>query len=125
MRRPEDGEFGELVAAHSQALRRTAYLMCGDWHQAEHLVQITFIKLHAAWGRVQRDGSLDAYLRKTLLRTCIDEKRRGWWRRESPASGRLPELPDPAAQPSTDRDVLVAALRRIPPGQRAALVLRF
>ena len=125
MRRPDDGEFGELVAARSQALRRTAYLMCGDWHQAEDLVQMTFIKLHAAWGRVQRDDSLDAYLRKTLLRTCIDEKRRGWFRRESPATGQLPELPDPSDPTSTDRDVLVAALRRITPGQRAVLVLRF
>jgi RNA polymerase sigma-70 factor (sigma-E family) len=125
MRKPTEGEFGELVAARSHALRRTAYLMCGDWHQAEDLVQITFVKLHAAWGRVQRDDSLDAYLRKTLLRTCIDEKRRGWWRREIPSSDALPDVADPSDRTSSDRDALVAALRKVTPGQRAVLVLRF
>src|SRR2546423_6903139 len=81
--RPDDVEYGELVAARSLALRRTAYLMCGDWHQAEDMVQVAFIKLHAAWGRVRRREDLDAYLRRTLLRTCIDEKRRARWAPEA------------------------------------------
>jgi RNA polymerase sigma-70 factor (sigma-E family) len=125
MPRPDEVEFAELVAGRSQVLRRTAYLLCGDWHLAEDLVQITFTKLYAAWGRVRSDGNIDAYLRKTLVRSHIDEKRRAWWRRESPATGRLPELPAPDGTPGADRDLLVAALRRIPPGQRAVLVLRF
>jgi RNA polymerase sigma-70 factor (sigma-E family) len=128
MERPDDGEFSELVAARSHALRRTAYLMCGDWHQAEDLAQIAFIKLHAAWGRIRRREDLDAYLRKTLLRTCIDEKRRARWRREQPASDTLPDRPalDAAADSAAaDRDLLVAALRTLPAVQRAVLVLRF
>lgn len=128
MQRPDDDEFNELVAARSQALRRTAYMMCGDWHQAEDLTQIAFIKLHAAWGRVRRREDLDAYLRKTLLRACIDEKRRAWWRRERPASDALPDGPAAGAASDTaaaDRDLLVAALRTLPAGQRAVLVLRF
>ena len=128
MQRPDDDEFNELVAARSQALRRTAYMMCGDWHQAEDLTQIAFIKLHAAWGRVRRREDLDAYLRKTLLRACIDEKRRAWWRRERPASDALPDSPATGADADTataDRDLLVAALRTLPAGQRAVLVLRF
>lgn len=68
-----DDEFGRLVTARSLALRRTAYLMCGDWFEAEDLVQQAFIKVHAAWGRIRRRDDLDAYLRKTLLRTCTGE----------------------------------------------------
>jgi RNA polymerase sigma-70 factor (sigma-E family) len=137
-RRPDDREFAELVAARSPALRRMAYLMCGDWHQSEDLVQIAFIKLHAAWGRVRRRDDLDAYLRRTLLRACIDEKRHVRWRREqlsadlaadvaaanaAPAAVEQPGGPDPDAL--ADREALVRALRTLPPGQRAVLVARF
>ncbi|MEY9856986.1 RNA polymerase sigma-70 factor (sigma-E family) [Catenulispora sp. GAS73] len=128
MRRPDDGEFTKLVAARSLALRRMAYLMCGDWTQAEDLVQIAFIKLHAAWGRVRSEQGVDAYLRTTLLRACIDEKRRAHWRREQPSSDAMPDpaaAHDSAVARVSDRDVVVAALRRLPPGQRAVLVLRF
>jgi len=128
MQRPDDGEFSELVAARFPALRRTAYLMCGDWHQAEDLAQIALIKLHAAWGRVRRRDDLDAYLRKTLLRACIDEKRRARWRREHSASDWLPDPPaagDAVDEAAAQRDALVAALRALPAGQRAVVVLRF
>ncbi|NUR62569.1 MAG: SigE family RNA polymerase sigma factor [Catenulispora sp.] len=124
MRGPDEAEFDELVAGRAHALRRTAYLMCGDWHQAEDLVQVAFMKLHASWHRVRRQEAFDAYLRKTLLRACIDEKRRARWRREAPTDV-LPEVADPGAQSDGVRDVLVAGLRQLPPGQRATLVLRF
>jgi RNA polymerase sigma factor (sigma-70 family) len=67
---------------------------------------------------------LDAYLRKTLLHVCIDEKRRGWWRREWPTSA-PPDVPDRSAVPVHDRDLLVSGLRQISAGQRAVLVLRY
>jgi RNA polymerase sigma-70 factor (sigma-E family) len=124
MRGPEEAEFDELVAGRAHALRRTAYLMCGDWHQAEDLVQVTFMKLHASWHRIRRQEAFDAYLRKTLLRACIDEKRRARWRREAPTDV-LPEVADPRPEPDGVRDVLVAGLKRLPPKQRATLVLRY
>jgi RNA polymerase sigma-70 factor (sigma-E family) len=124
MRGPDEKEFGELVAGRSHELRRVAYLMCGDWHQAEDLVQTAFVKLYGAWGKVNRRDDLDAYLRKTLLHVCIDEKRRGWWRREWPTAA-PPDVPDRSTVPVHDRDLLVAGLRRIAPGQRAVLVLRY
>jgi RNA polymerase sigma-70 factor (sigma-E family) len=124
MRGPDETEFSELVAARAHALRRTAFLMCGDWHQAEDLVQVTFMKLHASWHRIRQQEAFDAYLRKTLLRALIDEKRRARWRREAPTDV-LPEVADPAVQPDGVRDVLVAGLRQLPPGQRATIVLRF
>lgn len=116
-------EFAELVAAKGGALRRTAYLMCGDWHLAEDLVQNVFVKVHLHWRRLKRQDSIDGYLRTTLFRTFIDSRRLKW-RRESPAE-HLPDLAAPGTGPSDDRDLLVAALRRIPPRQRAVLVLRY
>lgn len=128
MGRPDDGEFTSLVAARSLALRRMAYLMCGDWDQAEDLVQVAFIKLHGAWGRVRTEQGVDAYLRTTLLRACIDERRRAHWRRERPSSDDMPDMAashDSAAVRVSEREVVVAALRRLPAGQRAVLILRF
>lgn len=124
MRGSEEAEFDELVAGRAYSLRRTAYLMCGDWHQAEDLVQVTFMKLHASWHRIRRQEAFDAYLRKTLLRALIDEKRRARWRWEAPTDV-LPEVVDPAPLPDGVRDLLVAGLRRLPPRQRATLVLRY
>ena len=42
-----DSEFSEYVDARALVLRRTAYLLCGDWHRAEDVVQTAFAKLCA------------------------------------------------------------------------------
>jgi RNA polymerase sigma-70 factor (sigma-E family) len=119
-----DVEFVEYFAARSGAMRRMAYLLCGDWHRAEDLVQVTFTKLYLAWGRIDRRDVLDAYARQALVRTFISEGRRGWFRREQVAS----QLPDNAVDGhgwAEDRHVLLAALAGVPPRQRAVLVLRY
>ena len=116
-------EFAELVAAKGGALRRTAYLMSGDWHLAEDLVQTVFVKVHLHWRRIRRQDSFDSYLRTTLFHAYLDT-RRAKWRRETPAEY-VPDLEAPGTAPNDDRDVLVAALRRIPPRQRAVLILRY
>jgi RNA polymerase sigma-70 factor (sigma-E family) len=119
-----DAEFVEYFASRSGAMRGTAYLLCGDWHRAEDLVSATFIKLYRAWSRISRHDTLDAYTRQTLVRTFISDGRRGWFRREHVADA-LPE-PAPSGPVATeDRQVLLAALTRVPPRQRAVLVLRY
>ncbi len=65
-----DTEFSAYVAARRPQLRRTAYLLCGNWHTAEDLVQQTLAKLYVAWPRLHRDSSPDAYARRTLVRVC-------------------------------------------------------
>ena len=109
-----EAEFAELVAAKGGALRRAAYLMCGDWHLAEDLVQNVFVKVHLHWHRIKRQDSFDGYLRTVLFRTFVDSRRLKW-RREYPAEY-LPDAETPGSAPSDDRDVLVAALRRYFPG---------
>jgi RNA polymerase sigma-70 factor (sigma-E family) len=118
-----DRAFAEYFAARSGAMRATAYLLCGDWHRAEDLVQTAFTKLYVHWHRVARHEALDPYVRKVLTRAFIDDGRRGWWRRERP--GDLPVERAVLPAPAEDRLVLLQALAAVPPRQRAVLVLRY
>ncbi|MEV0678754.1 SigE family RNA polymerase sigma factor [Actinosynnema sp. NPDC050436] len=116
-------EFQRFAESGTAAIRRTAYRMCGDRHAADDLTQATLTKLFVAWPRLARDVNLDAYARKVLLRTAIDEGRRPFRRHETAVG----ELPPVAARPAGVEDVLDvrAALLRLPPRQRAAVVLRY
>jgi RNA polymerase sigma-70 factor (sigma-E family) len=118
-----DAAFAEYFAARSGSMRGTAFLLCGDWHRAEDLVQTAFTKLYTHWHRVARHEALDPYVRQVLIRTFIDDGRRGWWRRERPQETPVEQV---AAQAfADDRLVLMQALGRVPPRQRAVLVLRY
>jgi RNA polymerase sigma-70 factor (sigma-E family) len=117
------GEFAEYFTARADAMRGTAFLLCGDWHRAEDLVQTTFVKLYRAWGRTAGRDRLDAYTRRILVRTFLDESRRGFFARE-----RVTDEPaDRAAPPprTDDRLMLLRALTRVPARQRTTLVLRY
>jgi RNA polymerase sigma-70 factor (sigma-E family) len=119
-----DKGFAAYFASRSGAMRGTAYLLCGDWHRAEDLVQNAFVKLYRSWHRIAEHQKLDAYTRRILVRTFLDENRRGFFHRERPTA----EHTDRAVPPVSgveDRMVLLRALADVPPRQRAALVLRF
>jgi RNA polymerase sigma-70 factor (sigma-E family) len=125
----EEQEFADYFAARRDAVRRTAYLICGDWHRADDLAQTAFAALHRRWRKVRDKTALDAYVRRTLVRAAIDESRRPWRREHA-----VEALPEPAAgMPGADpvgdtvatRSALVNGLQRVPPRQRAVLVLRF
>ena len=116
-------EFREFAEACQAQLRRGAFLLCGDWHQAQDLTQTTLMKLYAAWGRVNRDGNVDAYARTILTRTFIDQQRKGGWR-EQPVD-EVPDLPSAASAAPELRMVMQEALMELAPRYRAVLVLRF
>lgn len=118
-----DTAFAEYFAARSDAMRGTAYLLCGDWHRAEDLVQTAFTKLYLVWDRVSRHEVLDAYLRQILIRTFLDERRRGWWRRER-VGGEAAERCAVSDSPE-NRLVMLRVLAAVPPRQRAVLILRY
>ncbi|MGC4944033.1 SigE family RNA polymerase sigma factor [Kribbella sp. DT2] len=117
-----DDEFSEYVGQRRTQLRRIAYLLCGDVHKAEDLVQTALMKLYVAWPRVQRAGNVDAYVRRILVNSGIDESRRPW-RREAPGLDGLDEVPVPP-DPVEDRSAVLAALATLPLGQRRVVVLR-
>ncbi|MBM2621225.1 SigE family RNA polymerase sigma factor [Actinoplanes sp. LDG1-06] len=119
-----DAGYLAYVNGRVPALRRVAFLLSGDEHQADDLVQETITKLYAKWPRIARVENVDAYVHRMLVRAFLDEKRRGWWRvslRDVP-----PERPAAEGGGSTEeKAVLRAALRRVPARQQAVLVLRF
>jgi RNA polymerase sigma-70 factor (sigma-E family) len=119
-----EAEFERYFRARRDAVRRTAYLMCGDWHRADDHTQAAFVALHRHWRRVRDKGALDAWMRRTLMRTVVDESRRPWRRErftdDVVAVDRVVADPD-----MTTRHVLVDGLRAVPPRQRAVLVLRY
>ena len=122
MKASDERSFTVVVDARAPVLRRTAYSLCGDWHLADDLVQKTLLKLFTAWP-LRENGAVDAWLTRALVRTYIDETRRGWWRRER-VSEALPDSAAPAAESSTDGRLL-AHLDALPPRQRACIILRF
>ena len=123
MRSSSDEEYVEYVSARLPVLKRLAYLLCGDDHRADDLVQESVTKLYVRWSAACRADNLDRYVRAIVVRTHIDDTRRPWYRVRL-----FGTLPDSAAAPepgTEDRAVLRAALDRLPAGQRAVIVLRF
>lgn len=118
----DDESFVEFVTASEQRLRRTAYLMVGDWHLAADVVQEALSRMYVVWPRLERQGGLPTYARRAVMSAVIDHRRRRW-NQEPPM-----EVPDRAADGEAgpeDRDLMLRALRAVPPRQRACVVLRF
>lgn len=121
MRADHEREFVEYISARLPALRRTAYLLCGDGHRADDIVQSAAASLYRHWRRARSADSVDAYMHRVLVRKYLDEVRR--WSRIS----LTPSPPDRAVPAETveDRDALRIALAGLPRPQRTVLVLRF
>lgn len=122
----EEQEFAEYFVARRDAVRRTAYMLCGDWHRADDLAQTAFVALHRRWRKIRDHGALDAYVRRTVVRAAIDESRRPWRRERQTET--LPEVTDQRARVDDQvatRSALLDGLKEVPPRQRAVLVLRF
>ena len=122
MRRDRDAEFTAFVAHRRPALRRAAYALCGDWHRADDLVQTALVKAYLAWPRLHAEGREEAYVRRALLTSHIDEGRRPWRRERTPLDGQDPEV---EAHAPEERSALVDALQELPAMQRQVVVLRY
>src|SRR5262245_13731551 len=120
-------DFRDYVTGRLEGLRRTAYLLCGDWHTADDVVSTALVRLYRHWPRVSTMDNIDAYVRRALLRTWLNERRRPW-RREVPAGEAMPDPPTSRGDPAggvTDRMTVLALLADLPPRRRAVLVLRY
>lgn len=114
--------FEEYVATRGRALWKSAWLLTGDAQRAEDLVQTALVKCWRRWDKIAADGSVDGYVRRTLVTTFTDWHRRRWTG-EVPTAD-LPEGWTGDADLAVRRDVL-SALALLPRGQRAVIVLRF
>lgn len=112
--------FEEFVAARSDALLRTAYLLTRDHALAEDLVQTALTKAYLAWHRI--DGEPEPYVRRVMLNTFSS-----WWRRKWNGEVATETLPETAAPSSGSEESvdLWDAITRLPRRQRAVLVLRY
>jgi RNA polymerase sigma-70 factor (sigma-E family) len=116
--------FEAFVAAGLPRLLGYAYALSGDQRVAEDLVQEALVRTGVAWSRVRRKDRPDAYVKTTILRIYLNERRAS--RQVPVGSG---ELERPAAEPGyariEDHDALRQALAAVPPKMRAVLVLRY
>lgn len=125
-------DFDRFVAETAEPLLRSAYLITWDFAEAEDLVQECLFKVARRWPRVKKMGWPVAYARTVLIHLALDEGKR--------RSQRRSELrPEPTALLEAHRDDaaagilgrvetsidLLEVLRKLPPRQRAALVLRY
>ena len=125
-----DGGFREFVLERGHSLSRIAFLLTGDHHLAEDLVQIALARAAARWHRLAAGGDPEPYIRRIMV-----NERTTWWRRrryESVGRADCVSLVAGTHLTSTDeteqvnrRIVLVQALNRLSARQRAVVVLRY
>jgi RNA polymerase sigma-70 factor (sigma-E family) len=120
-------EFRELVAARATALLRTAYLLTGNPHDAQDLLQTALLATARRWSRIRNREQPEAYVRKAMYRHQINRWRTRARRPETLVAA-PPEPLTPARDHAADtvlRQGLMAALLSLPPRQRAVVVLRY
>ncbi len=119
-------DFEEFAATRWRRLVRTAFLLTGDYHEAEDVVQATFAKVFRNWSRISRLEEPDAYVHRALVNNNLSRHRRRRVRQLL-----VPVLPDRAHTAGgghrgvEERSVLLQALAELPPRQRAVVVLRY
>ncbi|MCW2835524.1 MAG: SigE family polymerase sigma factor [Nocardioides sp.] len=123
-RNDREAAYTAFVLARQDHLRRMALALCGDWHDADDLLQTALIKLYAAWSRVAKDGNPEAYVRRILVHANIDAHRtrqRGV-RTVSLDSGA--EVPGRERLGSDEQSALIEAVQSLPEVQRKLVVPR-
>lgn len=123
---PAEAEFCAFVRARTPALQRTAFLLTGDRHLAEDLVQDALARTHRALSRLADEGHFEAYARTAMYHLHIRR-----WRRTRVAEslpGELADLAHPDSDHAGRTDLKISlhrALAQLTRRQRAVLVLRF
>lgn len=117
----QTASFDEFVAARAGALWRSAWLLTGDTHRAEDLVQTALAKTFPHFARIGVPEQFEAYVRPTMYRTYVS-----WWRRKW--TDELPSEVDPGGTHDADlelREDVRRALSALPRQQRAVVVLTY
>lgn len=121
-----DGSFEQYVDSQGDALLRFAYVLSGDVHLAEDLVQEVLAKVFRRWHRMAHVAYPDAYLRTAIVRQFLS-----WRRRRASHETSLEVVPDglvstaDGAAGHAARDEMWRLLADLPRRQRAVLVLRY
>ena len=120
-----DAEFTAYLEARQPALLRIAYLLTGNRHQAEDVLQTSLAKLYLSWDKIRDHEQVDAYLRRIMVNENNSLWRKGWKRREY-ATDVLPDAEPFHDEYDDGRSAAVWAIVQTLPGRaRAVLVLRY
>jgi RNA polymerase sigma-70 factor (sigma-E family) len=121
--RASDATFEDFMSAALPGLLRFGFVLTGNPHRAEELVQEALVKTYRRWRRLRLEQP-HAYVRRAMVTTYTS-----WWRRGRRETALPPGFDEPAAGSDPDayaeRDAAVRALLTLPPRQRAVLVLRY
>jgi DNA-directed RNA polymerase specialized sigma24 family protein len=110
-------EFVEFAEVMSPRLRRTAFLLCGDWHTAEDLAQTALAKVFVSWRKIRRQDAVHAYANRTLVNAYLAHRRLK--RTGELLTGSFPDRAAREPAPET-RMMLLDALATLPPSRAAA-----
>ncbi|MFJ6082282.1 SigE family RNA polymerase sigma factor [Streptomyces sp. NPDC092369] len=124
-----DEEFQSFVVGRWPRLLRTAFLLTGEQHAAEDLVQSTLEQVYVAWRRVDSADDPEAYVRRVMINAHARRHRKRLKeflapRDDSGLAREVADTGDRIAQ-ADDRGALLTALAKLPPRQREAVVLRY
>jgi len=120
-----DADFEAYMLARHSGLLRTAYLLTGDQHTAEDLVQTALAKLYLSWDKVQRRELIDGYVRRIIVNEHNSLWRRAWKRREL-STDSVPDRPTGEDRHDEGRSAaLWEFVQTLPRKQRAVIVLRY
>lgn len=118
-------EFHAFVTGRWHALVRTGYLLTGDHHAAEDLVQSALVRTHRRWDRIERREAVEAYVIRTMINLQCNH-----WRRRRVGERLYAAIPEQLSREDHTsafhlREELWTALQALPTRMRAVLVLRY
>jgi RNA polymerase sigma-70 factor (ECF subfamily) len=118
--------FGALVERHRDRLWRVALRTLGDPDDAADAVQDALVSAYRSAASYRGDAAVTTWLHRIVVNACLDVARR----RAARPAGSLPadvDVVDPVASRRFDQSdtaaAVLAALRKLPPEQAAAVVL--
>lgn len=117
--------LGELYWRHASDAVRLAFLITGDQHAAEDIVQDAFIRLFGRFQDLRKPDAFETYLRRTIVNLSRDRFRRLKLERDYASLEAHTSRQVDVASQVEDREVIRRALQSLPHRQRVALVLRF
>jgi len=120
-----DAEFAAWMATAQPRLLRTAYLLCGDHHGAEDLVQTALAKVYLSWHKVHQREAIDGYARRVLVNEHNSLWRRAWRRREVSTDVTPEHVTSHDRYDDGTADRLWEFVQTLPRKQRAVVVLRY
>src|SRR3954451_22246743 len=123
-----EADFAAYLDARQASLLRTAYLLTGNRHDAEDLVQTAFAKLYLSWEKVRDRGSMDGYVRRILVNEHNSLWRRAWKKREHSADDTVLRSLERAHHDTHDNGAggaLWDVVQTLPRRARAVVVLRY